>query len=200
MEIESVKPQLIYSKRPRTGDARPVLFWALFLFTGLLFGLSVAYANDYQTTRHWRNLTIATTLATTVALVVLAYRMKRHDELQWEEKEYALPEPPPLLVSPSGPDKNRIEITTVRGKAVLIQPRAGAFAYWLRDVVNPDSKTAFSKNEAKRREWEEWQYISLIAQLRMIGWIHPDRLSNGAPDIDREYQHEMKAWLDTPLL
>lgn len=93
-----------------------------------------------------------------------------------------------------------VTIKTTRGTAVIVQPRPAAFASWLRDVLNPDTKTMFSKNEAKRREWEDWQYINLVAQLKGIEWLHTQRTFNGAPDLDGQNVEEMRVWLTTPLL
>lgn len=193
--------KLTYIRKPRSADgARPVMFWFLFLVTGLAFGLSVAYTMDPQTARGWRNLSFAAVIATALALVVLAYRMKRHDELQWSEMEYSQPAAPVAPPAPAVPDKREVNIRTARGRMVIVQPRPGAFAAWLADVINPDTKTTFSKNEAKRREWEDWQYINLCAQMKDGGWLHQNRLLNGAPDVDSVYLNEMREWLKTPLL
>lgn len=199
-ERQLAERQLIYERKAKSSSgARPGFFWALFLLTGLLFGVSVAYATDSQTARHWRNLSIAGTLATSVGLVVLYHRMRTHDALQWYEVEYA-PVAPPAGPAAFPDDKREIAIRTVRGEATLIQPRPGAFSNWLKDVINPDTRITFSRNEAKRREWADWQYINLVAQLKSIGWLHPARLLNGAPDIDATYLNEMKEWLNTPVM
>ena len=186
--------------RPATQDgARPVLFWFLFFLTALIFGIALAYATDPMTTRHWRNVSIAFSVAGFVALLVLIYRMIVHDGLQRVIVEYY--EPDEALAAPAfEPDKKELQIKTTRGTVVIVQPRPGAFAAWLRDVTNPDNKTQFSGNEAKRREWEDWQYINLVAQLKGIGWLHAERRFNGAPDIDSAHLNEMREWLKTPLL
>lgn len=109
--------------------------------------------------------------------------------------------PAPLPAADFPVDERReLEIKTVRGRAVIVQPRPGAFASWLKDVLNPDNRVTFSSNEAKRREWEPWMYTNLVAQLKGIGWLHPERRLNGAPDVDAAQLAEMKEWLQTPLL
>jgi hypothetical protein len=192
--------ELTYVKRAKTENgARPGFFWLLFVVSGLLFGLSVAYAWDAATPRHVRNFSIAGVVATAVGLVVLYQRMRVHDSLQWTEVEYERPQP--AQAADYAPDEKReLTIRTNRGTATVVQPRPGAFAAWLRDATNPDNRISFSRNEGKRRDWAEWQYINLVAQLKSIGWLHPERLLNGAPDIDIAYLNEMREWLQTPIM
>lgn len=196
---------MVYSRRSRSGEAHPVLFWFLMFLDAFILFAAIYYAtlpmqHPDVISFHQQAVAVALVGAATAGGLVLIWRIREHDALQWVEKEYAAPAPPPMAEAFAAADKRELRIKTVRGEATIVQPRPGAFASWLAEVVNPDNRTSFSQNEAKRREWEGWMYTNLVAQLKQIGWLHPDRLINGAPDIDVQFREEIKQWLKTPLL
>lgn len=196
---------LIYSRRAASREAHPVLFWFLAFMDAFVLFAAVYYAvlpvmQPYAITFHQQALAFALVGAALAGGGVLVWRIVQHDSLMWSEREYAppLPSPEPPLFAED--DRREVRIKTIRGVGVIVQPRPGAFAAWLREVLNPDNKVTFSRNEAKRREWEDWMYINLVAQLKGVGWLHSERLLNGAPDLDVQYRDEMGEWLKTPLL
>lgn len=197
--------RLVYSRRSATREAHPVLFWFLMFVDAFVLFAAAYYAvlplqQPQAISYHQQALAVALVGAALAGGVVLIWRIRQHDAMQWVEREYA-PPPEPAAPEPySGNEQRELQIKTVRGTAVIVQPRPGAFAKWLAEVINPDNKITFSRNEAKRREWEDWQYINLVAQLKGVGWLHRDRLLNGAPDVDVQYRDEMREWLKTPLL
>jgi hypothetical protein len=191
-----------------------VAFYSFFGMFGLALGfLTVIRVFDAkswgQTTLDWQSVIVISFAAGLAwmalgGVVSLGLRVRAWEAFKLEQFELAhahlntKPEPAQPVTKPQ--TSREVTIKTIRGTAVIVQPRAGAFASWLRDVLNPDTKTMFSKNEAKRREWEDWQYINLVAQLKDIGWLHEQRTFNGSPDLDGQSVEEMRTWLNTPLL
>jgi hypothetical protein len=197
--------KITYSRSASNKEAHPVLFWFLAFVDAFVMFLAAYYAvlplkRPYVITFHQQALAVAMLGASVAGMAVLVWRIAQHDKLAWVEKKYGPPAPAPQAAAFPASDKRELEVRTVRGKATIVQPRAGAFAKWVVDTINPDNRISFSQNEAKRREWEDWQYINLVAQLKQIGWLHADRRINGAPDIDTQYLDEIKEWLKTPLL
>jgi hypothetical protein len=197
--------KVTYSKRATSREAHPVLFWFMAFVDAFILFLAIYYAilplkRPYVITFHQQALAVAMAGAALAGGAVLVWRIAQHDRLAWTETEYAPPAPAPQAAAYGADERRELKVRTVRGQAVIVQPRAGAFVTWLVDTINPDNRVSFSQNEAKRREWEDWQYINLVAQLKGIGWLHSDRRINGAPDIDGQYLDEIKEWLKTPLL
>lgn len=206
-EPERLEGNLIYTRRAAGDKAHPVLFWflafvdAFILFAALYFAV-LPMSQPYAITNSQQAVAVAAAGASFFGGIILIWRMKQHDAMQWSEREYAPPATPEVAPVPDfdANERRELSIRTTRGNAVIVQPRPGAFASWLKDVLNPDTKITFSKNEAKRRDWEDWQYINLVAQLKGIGWLHETRLMNGAPDINTENTTEIREWQKTPLL
>lgn len=206
-ENEGLEGHLIYSRRAGSREAaHPVLFWflafvdAFVLFAALYYAV-LPVSHPEAIGFHAQAIAVALVGAALAGGAMLWWRIRQHDALQWTEREYAPPAAVAAAPPPFAEDGRReLRIKTVRGVAVVVQPRAGAFAAWLREVLNPDNKVTFSQNEAKRREWEDWMYVNLVAQLKGVGWLHGERRLNGAPDVDAAYRDEMREWLKTPLL
>ncbi len=194
--------------------AKVALYSFVGMFGAVLAGLAVTRLFDIRkwgnTTLDWQSIIIVAFAAGLAwagfgGVVSLGIRVRAWEAFKLEQFELAhahLNQPKPETKTQDTMPENSREITikTIRGTAVIVQPRASAFTSWLRDVLNPDTKTQFSKNEAKRREWEDWQYINLVAQLRGIEWLHEQRTFNGAPDLEGRHIEEMRTWLNNPLL
>lgn len=196
---------LVYSRRAASQEAHPVLFWFLAFLDAFVFFAALYYAalplfNPDVISFHAQAVAFALAGSALVAGGVLVWRIWQHDVLQWTEREYAPPVAAQAAADYRDDERRELRIRTARGVAVVVQPRPGAFAGWLGDVLNPDNKVTFSQNEAKRREWEDWMYVNLVAQLKGVGWIHAERRLNGAPDVDVVFKDEMREWLKTPLL
>lgn len=100
------------------------------------------------------------------------------------------PEPDP---TPPTKDGYKVKIRTGRGEVAFGQPMPGAFAIWLRDVLDPDRKLQFSQKQARDRGWTEGEFNTMIGALLVIDWLKGRR--NNAFSVNDQFRGEMNAWL-----
>ncbi len=124
----------------------------------------------------------------------LLRRADLYDELMIELKEGEEVEQPvaPQVTRPK--DWVKMNLNNGRGVATIYQPKAGAFARWLREVLE-DGKVAFSKRQAMARGFSDKQYDTTISQLKAVGLLHATETSNGTPVVTEHGKVCAYEWL-----
>lgn len=112
---------------------------------------------------------------------------------------YSAVQPPPAAVqeeraAPPSALGIPLDIRTPKGIIQIEQPRPGAFANWLRAVMDDENRIQFSQNMARDRGWSMDQFGVMRYELRQAGWLH-DIDGNGVYRMTDEGRRLARAWL-----
>lgn len=134
-----------------------------------------------------------------LALYVLIWRIRQHDERgwriveRWEQSQEAQNRPQQQVIIRS-PGREWVFVETDKSRQYIFQPSPGVFANFLREVIDINNRVQFSKRQAMERGWREEEYEAMAAQLRAVGWLTA-QVVNGAPTVYQHRVDDIRKWL-----